>query len=329
MLERRILFLTLVSPVMILRRDCGRRHCDTFSPRCSNTLGLSHFLCFSFNPVNMSGLKTACGGFLKQSLWSHRTGWCLAPSCSSSSWALWCCLGKKMSRSLGRLHPSSTPVCVWHSLCLAGWDFLTCDPWQSTYSALSVQRPLLLYRADGSSKALTQKPDNHFTVSYTFILFQSSLSSPVSHLLLISPCFPRSQSLNGWIRKIGIIEEAKYFLDSLCSPQTIFSSVFIRINPPPCCDDLISARLFLRYNTASSSTPTCLKSISHFKQKMVQKQHKCISEEKVHSALPCCCIISSHSCRRDHGGVLWAPGRQPTTVDTQRVQKDLPEKQVN
>lgn len=73
----------------------------------------------------------------------------------------------------------------------------------------------LLYKPDSSSKAVIQKPDNHFTVSYTFVLFQSSLSSPASHLLLISPCFLGFLSdLNFSDSTIQVLEE-KYFLDFL------------------------------------------------------------------------------------------------------------------
>lgn len=54
--------------------------------------------------------------------------------------------------------------------------------------------PFCTNQAD-SSKALKQKPDNHFTVSHAFVLFQSSLSSPATHLLFISPLFPLASDL--------------------------------------------------------------------------------------------------------------------------------------
>lgn len=87
----------------------------------------------------------------------------------------------------GCIHPLFSPV----FLILFVWQCGISSPVRMTdhlfYPYLFTD--LLLYKPDGSSKALIQKPDNHFTVSYTFILFQSSLSSPTSHLLFISPCF--------------------------------------------------------------------------------------------------------------------------------------------
>lgn len=108
------------------------------------------------------------------------------PCCSSSSPPLMLPRSENVSHPLeGCIHPLFSPV----FLILFVWDIFTCAYDRPPILPLSVHWPLLLYKPDSSSKALIQKPDNHFTVSYTFILFQASLSSPASHLLFISPCF--------------------------------------------------------------------------------------------------------------------------------------------
>lgn len=84
---------------------------------------------------------------------------------------------RKCLESLGGLHPSAVLTCISYSFCLVVWDFFTCAPNRPPILPLSVHWPLLLYRPDSSSKALTQSPTITsliHTHSFSFIYNLSS-----------------------------------------------------------------------------------------------------------------------------------------------------------
>lgn len=132
---------------------------------------------------------------------------------------------RKCLTSLGGLHPSATLTCIFHSLCLVVWDFFTCACNRPPILPLSVHWPLLLYRPDSSSKALTQSLTITSLIHTHSFSFISNLSSapyrPLFPFLLIQSQF-RSHS--------DFQIEEKYFLDFLMSQECPEKHVLSHIN---------------------------------------------------------------------------------------------------
>lgn len=133
---------------------------------------------------------------------------------------------RKCLTSLGELHPSATLTCISHSLCLAVWDFFTCACNRPPFLPLSVHWPPLLYRLDGSSKALTQSPTITSLIHTHSFCFISNLSSaPYRPLFLLLLIWSQPFSFN-------LSDERKvfffFFIIFLSQefPKNIFSIVF-------------------------------------------------------------------------------------------------------